>query len=251
MDIASLTGIVAGLGLIISAILMGGDFSLFVNIPGIMIVVGGTLSATLLTFPLNDVLSAFKAAVFVFSSKQDNPNDMVFTMIELCKITRKEGLVGLSKTKSDHAFVSKACMLISDGADEKIISDTLTIEIDAMKERHFIVQDVFTKMNAYAPAFGMIGTLIGLVQMLANLADPASVGPAMGVALLTTFYGAVLAFMIFGPIAGKLKSITAKEVMNLQIIFDGASAITQDANPRMVYEKLSSYIPSSQRKALE
>jgi len=251
LDIASLTGIVAGLGLILSAILMGGDFSLFVNIPGIMIVVGGTLSATLLTFPLNDVMSAFKAAVFVFSSKQDNPNDMVFTMIELCKITRKEGLVGLSKTKSDHAFVSKACMLISDGADEKIISDTLSIEIDAMKERHFIVQDVFTKMNAYAPAFGMIGTLIGLVQMLANLADPASVGPAMGVALLTTFYGAVLAFMIFGPIAGKLKSITAKEVMNLQIIFDGASAITQDANPRMVYEKLSSYIPSSQRKALE
>jgi chemotaxis protein MotA len=251
LDIASLTGIVAGLGLILSAILMGGDFSLFVNIPGIMIVVGGTLSATLLTFPLNDVLSAFKAAVFVFSSKQDNPNDMVFTMIELCKITRKEGLVGLSKTKSDHAFVSKACMLISDGAEESIISDTLTIEIDAMKERHFIVQDVFTKMNAYAPAFGMIGTLIGLVQMLANLADPSSVGPAMGVALLTTFYGAVLAFMIFGPIAGKLKSRTAQEVMNLQIIFDGASSITQDANPRMVYEKLSSYIPSSQRKALE
>ena len=251
MDIASLTGIVCGLGLILSAILMGGDFSLFVNIPGIMIVVGGTLSATLLTFPLNDVLSAFKAAVFVFSSKQDNPNDMVFTMIELCKITRKEGLVGLSKTKTDHAFIAKACMLISDGAEESIISDTLTIEIDAMKERHFIVQDVFTKMNAYAPAFGMIGTLIGLVQMLANLADPSSVGPAMGVALLTTFYGAVLAFMIFGPIAGKLKSITAKEVMNLQIIFDGASAITQDANPRMVYEKLSSYIPSSQRKALE
>ena len=251
MDIASLTGIVAGLGLILSAILMGGDFSLFVNIPGIMIVVGGTLSATLLTFPLNDVLSAFKAAVFVFSSKQDNPNDMVFTMIELCKITRKEGLVGLSRTKTDHAFVAKACMLISDGAEESIISDTLTIEIDAMKERHFIVQDVFTKMNAYAPAFGMIGTLIGLVQMLANLADPSSVGPAMGVALLTTFYGAVLAFMIFGPIAGKLKSRTAQEVMNLQIIFDGASSITQDANPRMVYEKLSSYIPSSRRKALE
>ena len=251
MDIASLTGIVAGLGLIMSAILMGGDFSLFVNIPGIMIVVGGTLSATLLTFPLNDVMSAFKAAVFVFSSKQDNPNDMVFTMIELCKITRKEGLVGLSRTKTDHAFIAKACMLISDGAEESIITETLTIEIDAMKERHFIVQDVFTKMNAYAPAFGMIGTLIGLVQMLANLADPSSVGPAMGVALLTTFYGAVLAFMIFGPIAGKLKSITAKEVMNLQIIFDGASSITQDANPRMVYEKLSSYIPSSQRKALE
>ena len=251
MDIASLTGIVAGLGLIMSAILMGGDFSLFVNIPGIMIVVGGTLSATLLTFPLNDVMSAFKAAVFVFSSKQDNPNDMVFTMIELCKITRKEGLVGLSRTKTDHAFVAKACMLISDGAEESIITETLTIEIDAMKERHFIVQDVFTKMNAYAPAFGMIGTLIGLVQMLANLADPSSVGPAMGVALLTTFYGAVLAFMIFGPIAGKLKAITAKEVMNLQIIFDGASSITQEANPRMVYEKLSSYIPSSQRKALE
>jgi chemotaxis protein MotA len=119
-----------------------------------------------------------------------------------------------------------------------------------MKQRHAIQQDVFVKMGAFAPAFGMIGTLIGLVQMLQNLSDPSSVGPSMAVALLTTFYGSFFAFMICGPIAGKLKSRTASEVMNLEIMFQGAASIVQENNPMIVYEKLSSYIPLSSRRAM-
>ena len=251
MDKASLTGIIAGLSLIAVSILLGGDLMSFFNAPGLMIVIGGTLAAILINFQFDDVKSAFKAAVFVFKSQKLDPNDMVATMIELCTISRKQGLVGLSKMEIEDAFLKKACMLISDGAKEDVIKDTLNIEIDSMKQRHAVQQDVFVKMGAFAPAFGMIGTLIGLVQMLQNLSDPSSVGPSMAVALLTTFYGSFFAFMICGPIAGKLKSRTASEVVNLEIMFEGAASIVQENNPMLVYEKLSSYIPTKLRRAME
>ena len=251
MDKASLTGIIAGLALIAISILLGGDLMSFFNAPGLMIVIGGTLAAILINFQFNDVKAAFKAAVFVFKSQKLDPNDMVATMIELCTISRKQGLVGLSKIEIEDTFLKKACMLISDGAKEDVIKDTLNIEIDSMKQRHAVQQDVFVKMGAFAPAFGMIGTLIGLVQMLQNLSDPSSVGPSMAVALLTTFYGSFFAFMICGPIAGKLKSRTASEVVNLEIMFEGAASIVQENNPMLVYEKLSSYVPTKLRRAME
>jgi len=249
LDKASLTGIICGLTLIIVSILIGGDLQSFVNLPGLMIVIGGTLAAILITFQFDDVKSACKAAIFVFSSRKLDANEVVATMVELCKVSRKQGLVALSRLEFESAFLKKACMLIADGAKED--RDTLNIEIDSMKQRHAIQQDVFVKMAAYAPAFGMLGTLIGLVQMLQNLSDPDSVGPSMAVALLTTFYGSFFAFMICGPIAGKLKARTMKEVMSLEIMFEGATSIVKENNPMMVYEKLSSYIPTKLRREKE
>ena len=251
MDKASLTGIICGLTLIIVSILIGGDLQSFVNLPGLMIVIGGTLAAILITFPFDDVKSACKAAIFVFTSKNIDSNEMVSTMVEICTVSRKQGLVALGKLEFESAFLKKACMLIADGAKEDIIRDTLNIEIDSMKQRHTIQQDVFVKMAAFAPAFGMLGTLIGLVQMLQNLSDPDSVGPSMAVALLTTFYGSFFAFMICGPIAGKLKARTMKEVISLEIMFEGATSIVKENNPMMVYEKLSSYIPTKLRRGME
>jgi chemotaxis protein MotA len=251
VDTASLAGIVSGIALIVGAILMGGELKIFVDIPSMMIVGGGTIAATLLTFQFSDVLSAFKAAAFVFAQKKDDPNDMIETMIEICNISRKQGIVALSKLEVDNGFLKKACMLISDGSKEDMIRETLTIELESMKQRHFIVQDVFKKMAGYAPSFGMIGTLIGLVQMLQKLSDPNSVGPAMAVALITTFYGSILATMIFNPIAGKLKARTMLEVINLEIIFEGACSILNNNNPMMVYEKLSSYIPNKLRRPMQ
>ena len=250
MDIASLIGTVGGIALIVGSIMMGSEFSLFVNYPSIMIVVGGTLAGTLLTFNLEEVKQAFKAAIFVFSHKKDDPNDMIATMLEICTVSRQQGLVALSKLKIDHPYLRKACNLIADGSDEDLIRDTMTIELDSMKARHFVVQDVFSKMGLYAPAFGMIGTLIGLVQMLNQLSDPDNIGPLMAVALLTTFYGSFLASMFFNPIAGKLKQRTLAEVLNLQIMFEGACAILESANPMMVYEKLSAFIPGRERKPM-
>jgi chemotaxis protein MotA len=172
-------------------------------------------------------------------------------MVELCTISRRQGLVALSKLSFDNRFLKKACQLISDGTKEDLIRDTLQIEIEAMRQRHSIVQDVFKKMGSYAPAFGMIGTLIGLVQMLNGLDDPSSVGPSMAVALLTTFYGSVYAFMFMNPIAGKLQARTAIEIVNLEIMFEGAASIVQENNPMVVYEKLSSFIPTTLRKPMD
>jgi chemotaxis protein MotA len=247
MDLASITGILSGLCLIVVAIFLKGDLTNFLNIPGIMIVLGGTIASTLLTFPLRDVVKAFQAAYFVLYERNIDSNEMVKTMIKLNNISRKQGLMALSSIKTNNTILKKGCNLIADGAEEEIIKNALRIEIDSLKHRHFIIQDIFTKMAAFSPAFGMIGTLIGLVQMLNQLSDPSSIGPAMAIALLTTFYGVILSTLFFLPIAGKLKARTINEVINMEIIFEGAIAILKNNNPLMVFEKLSSFIPLKER----
>jgi len=129
-----------------------------------------------------------------------------------------------------------------------MITETLRFEISAMRKRHAVAQDVFKKMAVFAPGFGMIGTLIGLVQMLTRLEDPSAIGPAMAVAILTTFYGALLGNLVFQPTAGKLKSRSQQEILHLEIIFQGARSILENNNPRFVYEKLSSFVAPQERK---
>ena len=250
MDLASFVGILSGVGLIIGAIIIGGDVHNFINIPSIMIVLGGTTATTLLTFQFADVINAFRAAYFVFTEEKDEPNQMVATMIKLCHISRRQGILELGEIKTKSRFLKKACDLIADGSSEEIIRSALRTEIDSLKIRHLIVQDVFRKMGTYAPAFGMLGTLIGLIQMLSKMQNPATIGPAMAVALLTTFYGSLLSTMFFLPIAGKLKARTHLEIINLEIMFEGAISILEVNNPLILYEKISSYIPAKHRKPL-
>jgi chemotaxis protein MotA len=250
MDLASFVGILSGVGLIIGAIIIGGDVHNFINTPGIMIVLGGTTATTLLTFQFADVINAFRAAYFVFTEEKDEPNQMVATMVKLCHISRRQGILELGEIKTKSRFLKKACDLIADGSSEEIIRSALRTEIDSLKIRHLIVQDVFRKMGTYAPAFGMLGTLIGLIQMLSKMQNPATIGPAMSVALLTTFYGSLLSTMFFLPIAGKLKARTHLEIINLEIMFEGAISILEVNNPLILYEKISSYIPAKHRKPL-
>ena len=247
MDLASIIGVISGLALITSSIMIGGSLTTFINIPGLMIVVGGTTATILLTFPFRDVVAAFRAAYNVFSTPKLDPNIVVSNMVDLSNLSRRKGIVELSKIKTDSEFLKKAATLISDFATEDQIRRTLEIEIDTLKLRHHTVQDVFKKLAAYAPAFGMLGTLIGLVKMLSQLQNPETLGPAMAVALLTTFYGSLLSTLFFLPIAGKLASRTMVEVINLEIIFEGAISILDSNNPIMVYEKLSSFIPRKSR----
>ena len=251
MDIASFIGIISGLSLIISAIFLGGDIYNFINVPGMMIVFGGTVATTLITFQFRDVVAAFKAAYFVFSKDKEDPNDAVATMIKLSHVSRRQGLLQLSKIKSNSLFLKKACGLLADGSSEDIIRAALTTEMKSLQMRHFVVQDVFRKMGIYAPAFGMLGTLIGLVQMLSKLQDPSSIGPSMATALLTTFYGSLLSTMFFLPVAGKLRSRTVVELITLEIILEGAISIINNNNPVIIYEKLSSFISSRLRKPYE
>ncbi len=251
MDIASLIGIISGIGLIVSAIILGGQVHNFLNVPGVMIVMGGTMAATLLTFQFKDVVTAFRSAYFVFSSPKQDSQELINTMIKLGTISRRKGLLSLMDVKTNSPFLKRVCTLIADAADEDTLRSAMRTEIESMQMRHFIVQDIFKKMAIYAPSFGMLGTLIGLIQMLSMLADPDSLGPAMAVALLTTFYGSLLATVIFLPIAGKLRSRTMIEVMNFEIIYQGAVSILQDNNPMSVYEKLSSFVPAKKRKPMQ
>lgn len=250
MDFASLLGIISGLALIISAIFIGGSADVFVNVPGMMIVFGGTAAATLLTVQFKDVINAFKGAFVVFTSDKTNPREMIDTMMELSRVSHRHGLLALNEVRSDSHVLQRACDLLAEAASEQVIRNTLQNEVDSLISRHHAVQDVFKKMATFAPAFGMLGTLIGLIQMLSQLDDPESIGPAMAVALLTTFYGSVLATMVFIPIAGKLRARTLAEVTNLEIIREGCISILTNDHYMHVYEQLSSYIPEAQRKSI-
>ena len=249
MDIATIVGIVVGFALIMGAIIMGGSIALFFNLPGMMIVIGGAIAAICVTFPLEEVIYAMGGGMKVFATKRVKPQEVVNTMVRIAEISRREGLVALENIQTENAILKKACQLIADNADPDIIRDTVMIEIATMKRRHKIAIDVFKRLGGVAPAFGMIGTLIGLVQMLNQLSDPDSLGPAMAVAILTTFYGALMANLIFMPMSGKLRARAMQEEVHLNIIFEGAKSILESNNPRMVYEKLSSFIPPKERKS--
>ncbi len=249
MDIATLFGIIVGFSLVVGAILWGGALSIFINIPGVMIVFGGTFAAICVTFPLEEVLQAFWGSLHVFGTKRVKPQDVVNTMVRIAEISRREGLIALENIQTENAILKKACQLIADNADPMLIRDTVMIEIATMRRRHNISISVFKRLGGFAPAFGMIGTLIGLVQMLTRLDDPKAIGPSMAVAILTTFYGALLANLLFLPISGKLRARTLQEEVHLNIIFEGAKSILENNNPRLVYEKLSSFIPPKERKS--
>ena len=250
MDLGSVVGSISGIFLIIAAIFIAGDIHNFWNVPGLMIVLGGTVSTTLLTFQFTDVVTAFRAAYLAFTKDKKDPNSMVATMIKLSEISRRQGILGLSNVKTKSRFLKKACALIADGSEEETIRSALRTEIESLKMRHFVVQDIFRKMGLYSPAFGMLGTLIGLVQMLSKLQDPSQIGSSMAIAILTTFYGSLLSTLFCLPIAGKLKARTVHEVINLEIVFEGAIGILDNNNPIIVYERLSSFIPAAKRRSL-
>jgi len=249
MDIGTLGGIILGFGLVIGAILIGPEPSGFLDIPSLMIVFGGVAAATLISFPLEEVLQAFKASFRTFTAKRTQPTEVVDTMVQVAELSRREGLLALERVQTDNAVLKKALQLIADSADPGLINDTMALEIASMKRRHNISISVLSKMGGLGPAFGMIGTLIGLVQMLTQLSDPSTLGPAMAVAIITTFYGSLIANLIFNPLSAKLQARSNQEAANLMIIFEGAKSILENNNPRFVYEKLSSFLPPKDRKA--
>ncbi len=249
MDIATLLGIIVGFGLVIGSIMIGPQPGGFIDIPSLAIVLGGSVASIFIAYPLDQVLTAFKAVGKTFITKKVDPKEVVDTMVKVAEISRREGLLALEKLQTDNHLLKKAAQLIADSAEPALIHDTLTIEISAMKKRHGINIAVMERLGGATPAMGMVGTLVGLVQMLSNLSDPDAIGPAMAVALITTFYGSLFANLLFGPFASKLRQRSVQEEMTLHIIFEGAKSILDNNNPRLVYEKLSSYLPPSQRDA--
>ena len=248
MDIATVIGIIGGFVLIIVSILIGSSIGAFINIPGLLIVVGGTIMATLIMEKLNVVLGSIQVAVKAFFDKSESPNIIIKKIISLAEKTRKEGLLALENENIEHPYLAKGIKMAVDGMEPEEIIRTLQIEINSLVERHETGHKIFKFMGASAPAMGMIGTLIGLVQMLRTMSDPSTIGPSMAVALLTTFYGAVLAFLVFNPIAENLAGKTDQEKTVMNIITYGIDGIVKGLNQSLLEDKLTSFLSPKERK---
>jgi len=251
MDIATLIGIVSAFALVLISISLGSGLSLFFNIPSIMIVVGGTLGATMVNYPLKDVLGVFKIIKNVFFTKVWSADQVIDKFIEFSNISRKEGMLALEGhiDELQDNFFSKGLQLSIDGMQPEAIREIMEIEIDYLQERHRSGAEILDTMAAFFPAMGMIGTLIGLVQMLQTMDDPSTIGPAMAVALLTTFYGAVAANLVCLPMAGKLRKRSKEESLIKEMVISGIVAIANGENPRIIEQKLHSFIPPDSRES--
>jgi chemotaxis protein MotA len=247
VDIATLVGLLGGFGIIIGAIATGGDVMLFVNVPSILIVVGGTFMVTLMQVSLGDFLGSFGIGLKAFLYKVDDPQKLIEEAVALADVARKNGLLALEGQEVSNSFMKKGISLCVDGHDPVLVQKMLTTDIDLTIKRHEVGQRMFKNMAIMAPAMGMIGTLVGLVQMLANMSDPAAIGPAMAVALLTTLYGAIIANVFAQPMADKLARASELERTNKDLILETISGIQEGMNPRVLEQMLSTYLPPKKR----
>jgi len=251
MDFATVLGIISAFGLVTIAIFMGGGVKLFINVPALMIVVGGTLGATMISYPLRDVFGVFAVAKKAVFTKNISIKQLISRFVDFAKKSRKEGILALEgevKGVKDE-FLKKGVQLSIDGLEPQEIEDVLETEVGFIRSRHQLGAEVFTTMGTFSPALGMIGTLIGLVQMLQTLDDPSRIGPAMAVALLTTFYGSIMANIVCLPIAGKLRVRSKEEVLTKEMTIRGIISLANGDNPRILEQRLMAFIPPDQRES--
>lgn len=248
MDIASLAGFVVAVGIIFAAIAAGGDVMLFVDMPSVLIVFGGTFGASLMRIPISELGRSFAVVGKAFFNKRDDPQALIEDAIRLSGVARKTGLLALDNEVIANPFLKKGISLCVDGHDPELVRKMLTKEIDQMISRNEYGQYLWKGVADLAPAMGMIGTLVGLVQMLANMADPAAIGPAMAVALLTTLYGAMITNCFAMPIIDKLSSVLVYEQTNMELIVEIVNGIQEGMNPKILETLLTSYISNKKRK---
>lgn len=253
MDLATIGGIILGITLILAAILAEGSILTFWSFSSVLIVVGGVLSATLINYPLAQIISVMKVVKVAFKGDQQKSMETIRAMISMAEKARREGLLALdteSETIEDE-FLRKGIQLIVDGTDPDLVRNILETEISMMEERHKTGYGIFEAMGASAPAFGMLGTLIGLIFMLKKLDDPSALGPGMALALITTFYGSLIANLICIPIAGKLRLRSSEEILNREIVIEGILSIQAGENPRLVAEKMKAFLHPNDKDKLD
>ncbi|MGB0748862.1 MAG: MotA/TolQ/ExbB proton channel family protein [Magnetospiraceae bacterium] len=250
MDLATLIGIIAGLGVVGAAIFLGGDFGAFIDVPSLLIVGGGTTAATFIKFPMSDVFSSLKRGVAIaFKNSRSDLRYLYDQAIEIAGVVRKDGLLGLESVEVENELMQRGLRLCVDGHKLEVVRDTISREVDLSIQRDEAGELMFRGIGDSAPAFGMIGTLVGLVQMLSALDDPASIGPAMAIAMLTTFYGALLANLIALPIADKLAWKVEQDRKAKNLIVQSVLEIHGGQNPSVLAELLSVYLPGGAAEA--
>jgi len=247
VDLATLVGLIGAFGIVIASMVMGGSAGMFVNVPSLLIVLVGSLFVVLMKFSLAQFLGAVKVAVKAFSFKLTKPEAIIEEVVELADAARKGGLLSLEGKEVSTSFLSKGIQLLVDGHDADMVRSLLKKDLHQTLTRHENGAKIFSAIGDVGPAMGMIGTLVGLVAMLANMDDPKSIGPAMAVALLTTLYGAMLANMFALPIADKLALRREEEGLIKSMIIDALIAIQGGQNPRVIDSMLKTYLPESKR----
>lgn len=250
MEITTLVGILITVACLVYGMVLQGDVSVFLDIPSIFITVGGTIGATVACYSGKDLKNMLKVIPIAFKKKDYDLYNTIYKIIDLANIARKDGLLALdNKSKEiEDPFLQKGIMLVVDGTDPELIRNIMETEIVFKEDRHGVGSAVMFSMSSFAPAFGMIGTLIGLIAMLRNLEDSSSLGTGMATALVTTLYGCILANMVCTPLATKLNMMAEQETKYNELILEGLLSIQAGENPRLIEEKLLSFISRSEQQ---
>jgi len=253
VDLASVIGFALSWIMVIWGIVSGGDPMAFVDIPSVLITVGGTMGATILANPLERTKSLGKILRASFITEQIDLIGLIQTLVSFAEKARREGLLALEEDAGqlDDVFMRKAIQLVVDGTDPELVKSILDTEIGLMEERHNANKGYLDTIAEFGPAYGMIGTLIGLIQMLGNLDDPDALGPGMAVALITTMYGSIMANMVAVPVGKKLAVNSGREVLARELMVEGILSIQAGENPRIVEEKLKVFLPPVMRLQLD
>lgn len=257
MDITTILGVISGISLIIVAIIMrmgGVGLKGFFDVSSMFITFGGAFAATLVNYPMKQVLGVFKIAKKVLTEREENPAKLINQFIYFTKIAHKRGILELEKelNKVNNEFLKRGVQLVVDGADQERIRAELETEITFIRERHRVGQEIFLTLGTYCPAFGMIGTIMGLIMMLARIEDQSQIAGGMAVALLTTFYGAVAGYLLFLPVAGKLKRRSEDEMFIKEVIIRGVLSLQAGEIPSVMEAKLKAYMaPQLRKKTVE
>jgi len=253
MDIGTVIGLILGFGMITITLMMGGGVGIFIDIPSVVIVVGGMLCAAMIHFSLPQVLGIFAIIKKTVMIKLQHPHEIIQQMVNFAAISRRDGALALEEQirKTDNAFMVKGLQMLVDGQDEETVRELMNLEIQYLQERHAVGKKILEFMGASAPAFGMLGTLIGLVQMLRNLSSPDQIGAGMAVALITTFYGAILSNLVFIPLSGKLGIYSKAEIFSMEMTVEGICTISRGENPTVVREKMQAFISPNRRQEVK
>jgi len=228
--------------------MLDGNVMDFVNIPSVFIVFGGVIASTIVSYPLEALKNLGKLMGNAFKLKKVDFQSDIENIVKIANIARREGILALEETVNEmnDPFMQKGIMLIIDGSDPELVKSVLETELVFVRERHSSGQAILLQMSSFSPAYGMIGTLVGLINMLKRLNDPSSLGPSMAVALVTTFYGVILANLLFTPMAKKLAAQSADECLRKEMVLEGILSIQDGENPRIIREKLNAFLPHSQ-----
>jgi len=244
MDLATIIGMITGVVLLGGAVLLGGNFIIFLSLQSVLIVIGGTLAGTMVSYSLKDVLKIPSLFMIALKEEDLNSREIINILVTFAEKARREGLLALEQDvmEIDDNFLQRGIQLVVDGTDPELVRNILETKLTFLEERHGKGQGIMATMGQLSPAFGMIGTLIGLIQMLSMLDNPNQLGSGMAVALITTLYGALIANLFFIPLSQKLKVRSEEEILMKEVMIEGILSIQAGENPRIVEEKLSSFL---------